>query len=170
MVTVFSLSHAAFTLSIDLGADPRAPIAWPSEAARDHPGAGLLVLLILLTQFNDVAQYLWGKSLGRRKVAPSVSPGKTWAGLVGGVATTAVLSALIGPMLTVMTAPYALAAGVLIGLGGFFGDLAMSALKRDFDVKDSGTLLSGHGGVLDRVDSLTYSAPLFFHFLYYFYG
>ncbi len=170
MVTVFSLSHAAYTLSMEVGSEPRAPLDWPSEMARQHPGAGLLVLLILLTQFNDVAQYLWGKSLGRRKVAPSVSPGKTWAGLLGGVATTGVLSALIGPLLTFMTWPYALAAGLLVGVGGFFGDLAMSALKRDLGVKDSGTLLPGHGGVLDRVDSLTYAAPLFFHFLYYFYG
>lgn len=170
MVTVFSLSHAAFTLSFEVGTEPHAPLAWPSEAARDHPGAGLLALLILLTQFNDVAQYLWGKSFGKRKVAPSVSPGKTWAGLIGGVATTGALSAIVGPLLTFMTTPYALVAGLLIGIGGFFGDLAMSALKRDLGVKDSGNLLPGHGGVLDRVDSLTYSAPLFFHFLYYFYG
>lgn len=170
MATVFSLSHASVLAGFTVGEAPRAPVGWPSTAAETHPGAGLLVLLVLLTQFNDVAQYLWGKSLSRRKVAPQVSPGKTWAGLIGGVFTTSLMAGLIGPLLTFMTPLYAIAAGLLIGVGGFFGDLAMSALKRDLGVKDSGTLLPGHGGVLDRVDSLTYSAPLFFHFLYYYYG
>lgn len=170
MGTVFSLSHAAMTAGFSIGELTHAPIDWPSTTAQQYPGAGLLVLLLLLTQFNDVAQYLWGKSLGKSKVAPSVSPGKTWAGLIGGVATTAVLGALVGPLLTCMTPAYAVGAGLLIGIGGFFGDVAMSAMKRDIGVKDSGTLLPGHGGILDRVDSLTYSAPLFFHYLYYFYG
>lgn len=170
MATVFSLSHAAFLLAFPMGTDPRSTVAWPSEAAQEHPGAGLLVLLVLLTQGNDVAQCLWGKSLGRRRVAPSVSPGKTWAGLLGGVGTTAAIAALAGPLLTMLTPVHAAAVGLLVGVGGFFGDLAISALKRDVGVKDSGGLLPGHGGVLDRVDSLIYSAPLFFHYLYFFYG
>lgn len=170
MATVFSLSHVAMTASFDVGASPRVAPDWPSATAQTHPGAGLLVLLVLLTQFNDVAQYCWGKSLGERKVAPRVSPGKTWAGLIGGVLTTSALAAIIGPLITFLTWPYALVAGLLIGVGGFFGDLAMSALKRDIGVKDSGKMLPGHGGILDRVDSLLYAGPLFFHFVYYFYG
>jgi len=132
-------------------------------------GPGLLLLLILLTQFNDVAQYVWGKSLGRTKVLPTVSPGKTVAGLAGGVATTVVLATFLGPLLTVMDWQRSLVAGVIIGLGGFLGDVTLSALKRDLGVKDSGATLPGHGGILDRVDSLTFTAPLFFHFVFYWY-
>ena len=100
---------------------------------------------------------------------PAVSPNKTLAGLLGGVATTVVLAALLGPVLT----PYGLAAsaaiGVMIGVAGFVGDIAISGVKRDIGVKDMGSLLPGHGGVLDRIDSLTYTAPLFFHVTYYFF-
>lgn len=169
MTTVFTLSHAAYLLVFEPFATPRVAPDWPSEASAAAPGAGLLLLLVLLTQANDVAQYLWGKSIGRAKVAPSVSPGKTWGGLVGGVATTIALAGLIGPRLTLLDPPRALLAGAIIGVGGFFGDLSISALKRDLGVKDSGSTLPGHGGVLDRVDSLSYAAPLFFHFVYFLY-
>ncbi|HFE32006.1 MAG TPA: phosphatidate cytidylyltransferase, partial [Gammaproteobacteria bacterium] len=132
-------------------------------------GAGLVLYLVFLTQFNDVCQYLWGKMLGRRKVVPRVSPNKTWEGFLGGVTTTTVLAVLLAPVLTPIEWPMAIAAGLIIGIGGFIGDVTISALKRDIGVKDSGSLLPGHGGILDRVDSLTYSAPLFFHFIHYFY-
>lgn len=169
MTTVFSLSHAAYLLVITLSDPPRVTPHWPSEQGAADPGAGLLLLLVLLTQANDVAQYLWGKSIGVRKVAPKVSPNKTWGGVIGGVATTIVLAALIGPALSLLDAPRALLAGLIIGVAGFFGDLSMSALKRDLGVKDTGTTLPGHGGVLDRVDSLSYAAPLFFHYVYFLY-
>ena len=129
----------------------------------------MLLMLVLLTELNDIAQYIWGKSFGRRKVAPHVSPGKTWAGLLGGVATTVCLAALIGPWLTLMDLPRSVIAGLIIGVSGFFGDLSISAIKRDLKVKDSGSILPGHGGILDRIDSLTYTAPLVFHFVYYCY-
>lgn len=157
MVTVFGLSHAAYL------------IALPDEGNPAGAGAGLLLYLVFLTQFNDVAQYLWGKTLGRRKVVPSVSPNKTWGGLLGGLITTTVLATLLAPWLTPLSTPHALAAGLLIGLGGFIGDINISAVKRDLQVKDSGALLPGHGGILDRVDSLSYTAPLFFHFIHYLY-
>lgn len=169
MTTVFSLSHAAFLLTLQVGRTGRVPHDSPSELGTLDPGPGLVLTLVLLTQFNDIAQYLWGKSLGRTRVVPTVSPGKTVAGLVGGVATTMVVATLIGPRLTTMDAPRSLVAGLLIGLGGFAGDVTISALKRDMGVKDSGSVLPGHGGILDRVDSLTYTAPLFFHYLYYLY-
>ena len=169
MTTGFSLSHAAMLGVISPVADARVLPAWPSEGAKSNPGAGLLLLLVLLTQGNDVAQYIWGKSLGRRKVVPTVSPGKTLGGLLGGVATTVVLAAIIGPQLTFLNWKTSLVAGVIIGLGGFAGDVSISALKRDLGVKDSGSILPGHGGILDRVDSLTYTAPLFFHLVYYCY-
>lgn len=155
MTTVFSISHIAFLLVLPVQQNPAAG------------GAGLVLFLVFLTQFNDVAQFVWGKMLGKHKVIPKVSPNKTWEGLLGGVATTLVLSVLLAPWLTPMSSVQAMAAGLIIGFGGFIGDVTISALKRDIGIKDSGSLLPGHGGLLDRIDSLTYTAPLFFHFIYY---
>ena len=154
MVTVFGLSHAAYLLALPGNVAPAGDI-------------GLLLYLVVLTELNDVAQYLWGKGIGGRRVVPLVSPGKTWGGLLGGVATTMALAWAAGPYLTPLTGYQALAAGALIGVFGFAGDITVSAVKRDLGLKDTGTLLPGHGGILDRVDSLTFTAPLFFHFLRY---
>jgi len=126
-----------------------------------------MLFLVVLTELNDVAQYVWGRLFGRMRVVPTVSPNKTAAGLIGGVATTMLLATLLAPLLTPLRFPYSLAAGLLIGMGGFVGDVVISAIKRDIGIKDSGTLLPGHGGILDRIDSLTYTAPLFFHFVRY---
>jgi len=154
MATVFSLSHAAYLLALP-------------ESQNATAGPGLLLFLILLTQLNDIFQYLWGKSLGQTKIMPTVSPGKTWAGVIGGVFSTTLVSVLLAPWLTPFNTTEAIFAGAIIGLFGFFGDVTISAIKRDIGVKDCGSLLPGHGGILDRVDSLTYTAPLFFHYLYY---
>ncbi len=156
MVTVFSVSHAAFLLILQLKDRPDEVV-----------GPGLVLMLVVLTQLNDVCQFLWGKSLGRRKILPAVSPGKTWAGFVGGVATTTLIARFAGPLLTPLDATQSLIAGLIIGVAGFVGDVNISALKRDLQVKDSGSLLPGHGGILDRIDSLTYTAPLFFHYVYW---
>jgi phosphatidate cytidylyltransferase len=155
MTMVFSLSHVAYLLVLPAGKNPMGG------------GAGLVLYLVFLTQFNDVMQYTWGKLFGRHKIIPKVSPNKTWQGFGGGVLTTAVLAALLGPWLTPLSIPQAILAGLIIGAGGFVGDVIISALKRDIGVKDSGSLLPGHGGLLDRLDSLLYTAPLFFHFVYY---
>lgn len=155
MITVFNISHVAYLLVLPPANNPAGG------------GAGLLLYVVFLTQFNDVAQYIWGKMLGRHKVIPKVSPNKTWEGLVGGVATSILVATALAPWLTPLTLPQSALAGLLIGLGGFIGDVTISALKRDLGIKDSGSLLPGHGGILDRVDSLTYTAPLFFHFVYY---
>jgi phosphatidate cytidylyltransferase len=170
MTTVFSISHAAYLLVLAPGAKPRWPLNWPTGAEAASAGAGLLLFLILLTELNDIFQYLWGKSLGRRRIAPHISPKKTWAGFIGGVASTTTLGALLGPWLTFMDWRYSLVAGLIIGLAGFAGDLSISAIKRDLGVKDSGTTLPGHGGIIDRIDSLTYTAPLFFHYVWYGWG
>lgn len=158
MTMVYSLSHMAFLLILQLNNAPETAAA---------PGAGLVVFLVVLTQLNDVAQFLWGKSLGERKIVPQVSPGKTWAGFLGGVSTTILLASVCGPYLTPMNHVESLIAGAIIGFGGFFGDVSISALKRDLGIKDSGSMLPGHGGIMDRVDSLTYTAPLFFHYVYW---
>jgi phosphatidate cytidylyltransferase len=155
MMTVFSVSHVTFFIALP---------------PKDNPagGAGLVLYLVILTQLNDVAQYMWGKSFGKRKIIPKVSPNKTWEGFVGGLVTTAALAMGLAPLLTPLSHWLAMAAGPMIGVAGFLGDVTISALKRDLRIKDSGSLLPGHGGILDRIDSLTYTAPLFFHFTYYF--
>ncbi len=155
MITVFSLSHMAYLLVL------------PTENNPAGGSAGLLVYLVFLTEINDVSQYIWGKAYGKRKIIPKVSPGKTVAGFGGGVLTTALLAVLLAPFLSPLSIYEAAGAGLLIGLAGFIGDVTVSALKRDLGVKDSGTILPGHGGILDRLDSLTYTAPLFFHYVYY---
>lgn len=170
MTTVFSLSHAAMLLTMPVGAEPNVAPNWWSGSAMQNPGVSLLILLLLLTQLNDVAQYCWGKSLGKKKVLPTVSPGKTVMGLVGGVLTTVALAGLIGPWLTLLDLPRSLLIGLIVGVAGFAGDVCISAIKRDLGVKDSGTALPGHGGILDRLDSLTFTAPLYFHVVYFFYG
>ncbi len=157
MMTVFSISHVAYLLVLPASVNP------------NGGGAALVLYLVFLTQANDVAQFLWGKSVGRHRVVPKVSPNKTWGGLLGGVFTTVVLGVGLARWLTPMTTREAVLATMIIGLGGFIGDVVISALKRDLDIKASGTMLPGHGGILDRIDSLTYTAPLFFHFTYYLY-
>ena len=154
MTTVFAVSHVAFLLVL------------PADGLQT--GALLVLFLVGLTEFNDVAQYLWGKSLGRIKVTPKVSPNKTLAGLLGGIGSTTLAALLLGPLMTPLGWGMSLLAGVIIGVTGFCGDVVMSAVKRDMGVKDSGTLLPGHGGILDRLDSLIFTAPVFFHFIRYF--
>jgi phosphatidate cytidylyltransferase len=152
MTTVFSISHVAFLLVLP----------------DDGSGPSLVLYLIVLTQLNDVAQYIWGRWFGERRAVPTVSPNKTVAGFVGGVLTTLVLAYVLGPVLTPLTRWERLAAGLMIGVGGFIGDIVISSMKRDLKIKDAGSLIPGHGGILDRLDSLTYTAPLFFHFVRYF--
>lgn len=158
MTMVFSISHVAALLALPAGVGTAAG------------GAGLVLYLIVLTESNDVAQYLWGKLFGRHKIIPKVSPNKTWAGFLGGVATTTLLAVGLAPWLTPFATPHALVAGGLIAVAGFVGDVVVSALKRDIGVKDAGSIIPGHGGILDRIDSLTYTAPLFFHFVRYLYA
>ena len=156
MTTVFSLSHMAYLLALP---DANNPMGG---------SVGLLLFLVFLTEINDIAQYLWGKTFGKHKVTPTVSPNKTIEGLIGGVLTTTALAVLIAPWLTPLTTLESIGVGALIGIAGFVGDVTISAVKRDIGVKDSGNILPGHGGILDRLDSLTYTAPLFFHFIYFF--
>ncbi len=155
MTMVYSLSHLAAFLTL----------------APSVPGTGggvaWVVLTVFLTQFNDVAQYIWGRLFGRTPVLPKVSPKKTVEGLLGGMATTLTLAVLLGPRLVPMSLLHAGIIGIIAGLGGFLGDVTISAVKRDLGIKDSGTLLPGHGGILDRVDSLLVTAPLIFHVVRY---
>ncbi len=157
MLTVYSVSHVAYLLVLPLNGVTGA-------------GFGLMLFLIMMTQLNDVCQYLFGKLLGKRKIIPSVSPNKTWAGFIGGLVSVTLLAGLLGSYLTPMDVQFSLLAGFIIAVSGFFGDVTISSVKRDLNIKDSGQLLPGHGGILDRIDSLMFTAPLFFHFIRYFYA
>ncbi|MBK6404966.1 MAG: phosphatidate cytidylyltransferase [Holophagales bacterium] len=154
MSFVFGLSHAAFLLQL------------PEKPGFEAGPRGLFLYLVLLVQLNDVFQYVTGKLFGRHKIAPVVSPNKTWEGFLGGLLLTAPLGVLLR-FLTPLSLPEAVGAGILLPVFGFFGDLAVGSVKRDVGVKDAGSSIPGHGGVLDRVNSLCYAAPLFFHYVRY---
>ena len=127
----------------------------------------LVLFLIIVSQFNDVSQYIWGKSLGRHKITPHVSPNKTWEGFVGGLVCSCLLAALLAP-LTPFSYQIAAAFGAAIAALGFAGDIVLSAIKRGAGIKDYGTLLGGHGGILDRIDGLAFASPIFFHLVRYY--
>jgi phosphatidate cytidylyltransferase len=155
VVCVYNIGYMAFLM--------RTP-----EAEAPAGAAGLVFFLIFITQLNDVAQYCWGKALGRTKITPKVSPNKTWEGAIGGWITTALVFYFLAPYFTPLTPLHAAIMGVAVPMAGFFGDITMSAIKRDLGVKDTSRLIPGHGGVLDRLDSLTFAAPVYFHLLAYF--
>ena len=140
----------------------------PRWDAPQAGAAGLVFLLLVATEANDVFQYLTGKLFGRRKILPTVSPGKTWAGFIGGLVLTAGLIVLVGPSLTPVRGIGLWTIAVSLPVAGFAGDVTFSAIKRDIGVKDTSHLIPGHGGVLDRIDSLTFTSPLYFHLMAYF--
>lgn len=155
MLTVFCISHIAYLLTLPVKNDAAGNI-------------GLVLFLLFITQFNDVSQYIWGKLFGKNKIIPKVSPNKTWEGFLGAVMTITICSGFTAPLLTPLTFELGLIFGFIISVSGFFGDVVISSVKRDLEIKDSSKLIPGHGGILDRIDSLMYTAPLFFHMIYYF--
>ena len=155
MITVFALSHVPALLGLQI----------PGYQGRE---VLLIAFLVLVVQSSDVMQYVWGKLLGRRHIAPELSPSKTVEGFVGGVASATALGALLW-WITPFSPVQAAAIALMINLMGFFGGLVMSAIKRDRSVKDWGWMIEGHGGVLDRLDSVLFAAPVFFHVIRYFY-
>jgi len=126
----------------------------------------LAMWLIMVVQASDVLQYVCGKLFGKHKVAPILSPSKTIEGLIGGVILASALGVAM-KWLTPFNLWQAAAIGLVVCIFGFFGGLVMSAIKRDRGVKDWGQLIQGHGGMLDRIDSVCFSAPIFFHILRY---
>jgi phosphatidate cytidylyltransferase len=128
--------------------------------------AKLLFWFVAIVELSDVMQYVWGKTCGKHKIAPTVSPGKTWEGLLGGGATTVALGTALW-WATPFSPPQAAGMSAIIVFMGFAGGLVMSAIKRDRGVKDWGTAIGGHGGFMDRMDSLSFAAPVFFHVVRY---
>ena len=158
MICIFCLSHVPALLFLNLdGFDASNNIL-------------LLIFMIAVVQASDVLQYTWGKLVGGAKIMPKLSPSKTISGTVGGIASATLVAALISPI-TPFTVWQASLIGLIICLMGFFGGLVMSAIKRDYGVKDWGNMIQGHGGMLDRVDSICFAAPIFFHIVrYYWHG
>src|SRR5947207_9060528 len=153
MISVFCLSHVPALLGLNIPG---------------YQGHNLLLVafLILVVQSSDVLQYIWGKLLGRHKIAPELSPSKTVEGFVGGVASATLLGGALW-WITPFSPWQAALMALVINLMGFCGGLVMSAIKRDRGVKDWGQMIEGHGGMLDRLDSVIFAAPIFFHLTRY---
>jgi phosphatidate cytidylyltransferase len=155
MVTIYCISHVPALLLLDI----------PGYAGQN---ALLLFYMLLVVQISDVLQYVFGKMLGRTKIAPVVSPSKTVEGFVGG----AIGATLIGAgmwWITPFTPLQAAGMAAITVLMGFLGGLVLSAVKRSLGAKDWGTMIQGHGGMMDRMDSVSFAAPIFFHLTRYFF-
>jgi phosphatidate cytidylyltransferase len=126
--------------------------------------------LVLAVELNDVAAYVFGKAFGRHPLRSNISPKKTWEGAVGALAVSAALPWAVRFSFPHFDAHDCLIVGLIVGIGGQVGDLVVSVIKRDRGLKDMGTLIPGHGGIVDRIDSLVYVAPLFFHYVRFRHG
>lgn len=156
MISIFCISHIPAVLTLDI-------------EGFESKNLLLMIFLILVVQASDVLQYIWGKLFGKHKIAPTLSPSKTIEGFIGGIISASVLGGLLY-WLTPFTPIYAVLISLLICLMGFLGGLVMSAIKRSMGVKDWGNMISGHGGMLDRMDSLCFAAPIFFHVVRYYWA
>lgn len=156
MICVFAASHVPALLTLQIPG---------------YEGKSILLIafLVVVVQGSDVLQYIFGKLFGRRKIAPVLSPSKTWEGFLGGAVSASILGAFLWWM-TPFAFWQAFLVSLLITTMGFCGGLVMSAIKRDKGVKDWGHLIAGHGGFIDRLDSVVFSAPVFFHTVRYFWS
>jgi phosphatidate cytidylyltransferase len=156
MIAIYCISYAPALLVLDL-------------AGFEGQGALLLLYLMLVVQISDVMQYVFGKLFGRHKLAPLVSPSKTVEGLVGGGAAAVAIGASLW-WITPFTPLQSAAMSLLIVICGVLGGLALSAVKRSLGAKDWGSMIEGHGGMMDRMDSVSFAAPIFFHITRYFFS
>jgi phosphatidate cytidylyltransferase len=159
LICVYALSYAPALLYLEYEVEG---VPWEGSSA------GVLCYLILVVQIGELMQYVWSRFLGKRVIAPAINSSRTWEGFFGGVLTTT----LIGAVLYWVT-PYnpwqAAFVSMVTAVMGFAGSMTMSAIKRDRGVQDYGTLVEGHAGILDRVDSLCFAAPVFFHLTLFFF-
>jgi phosphatidate cytidylyltransferase len=196
LICVYALSHAPALLHLDLtdssgrpwtpgapsqlesspransdgeSAAPTPPSKPPTPAPNKPVPFILLFYFILIVQLNDVFQYGWGVLLGRHVIAPSINASRSWEGFIGGALSTMLVGALLW-WATPFQMWEAACMSLAVALMGFAGGMTMSAIKRDRGVKDYGTLVSGHAGVLDRIDSICFAAPVFFHLTRYFFS
>ena len=156
MICVFCISHVPALLNLYI----------PGYEGRNLL---LIAFLVVVVQSSDVLQYVWGKLAGRHLIAPKLSPSKTVEGFAGGVLSASLLG--MGLWWITPFSPWqAFGLALAINLMGFWGGLVMSAIKRDRGIKDFGSLIPGHGGIMDRIDSLVFAAPVFFHLVRFFYA
>ena len=159
VVCVYCLSFAPALLELQVDGGPERV----SELGSRDANFRLLFFLILLVQFADCMQYVWSRMLGQNLVAAAVSSNRTWEGLLGSATSTALLAAVLWWAAPPFQPWQAAVVGLVVAVVGFAGGMTMSAIKRDRGVKDYGTLVVGHGGVLDRIDSICFAAPVFYH-------
>jgi len=162
MICVYCFSYTPALLTLELRTSA-------GEPAGGHAAARLLFFFVLIVQMSEAIQYGCGKLFGRRVIAPQISPNKTWEGFLGGAACTTLLGTALywaTPFEPWQAALMSLVISVMGGAGG----LTLSAIKRDRGVSDYGTLVEGHGGVLDRIDSICFAAPVFFHLTRYYFS
>ncbi len=159
LICVYCLSHAPALLTLH-----KPEHTWDPNA--------LLFFFVLMVQLSDALQYAWAQIPSKHVIAPTINPGKTWEGLLGGTVSVTLIGGTLWWATPFRGSGWWMAAlmSTVISLMGFAGALTMSAIKRDRGVKDYGTLVEGHGGVLDRIDSLCFAAPVFFHFTRYWLG
>ena len=155
MLAVYCISHAPALLLLEI------------EGFEEN--FLLLFFLIAIVQLSDVLQYVFGKLFGKRKVAPRVSPAKTWEGLLGGGISATLIGAGLWWIPPFQPGQAAALAGAIV-IAGFAGGLVLSAVKRSLGAKDWGTMIEGHGGVLDRMDSVSFAAPVFYHLTNYYFA
>jgi phosphatidate cytidylyltransferase len=155
MICVYCLSHAPALLTLNL-------TSGGAEAAGSSGNTRLLFFFVVMVQLGDALQYAWAQLPSKHVIAPTIHPSKTWEGLLGGTASLTLVGAVLW-WATPFSPWVAALMSTVIALMGFCGAMTMSAIKRDRGVKDYGTLVEGHGGVLDVIDSICFAAPVFFH-------
>ncbi|UTW64127.1 phosphatidate cytidylyltransferase [bacterium SCSIO 12741] len=151
ILCVYTVSHLVMLLEL--------------PAIGNATGKSMLLYVILITEANDVLQYTWGKIFGKRRILPRISPGKSWEGMLGGLGSTILVGAFLHFLIPV-SGIWVWAIPAMLALFGFFGDATISVWKRTAGIKDSGDLIPGHGGMLDRIDSLIFTAPLFYFLMF----
>ncbi len=156
MICVYAISHIPALLELNV-------------EGMVGKSVNLVLFLLVVVECSDVFQYVWGKLFGKKKVAPNLSPSKTWAGLVGGGLTAIGIGTGLY-WLTPFSPGEAAGVSAVVVIVGFGGGVIMSGVKRDAGIKDFGDLIPGHGGVLDRMDSLAFAAPVFFHIVRFYFG
>ncbi|MFA6237759.1 MAG: phosphatidate cytidylyltransferase [Bacteriovorax sp.] len=154
MLTIFSFSHIVYILS------------FPLKENFSAGNGGMVLFLVLITEFNDIFQFTCGKFFGKNKIIPSVSPNKTTEGFIGGMILTTFMGYLLKFLLPINTEKTVILT-VLLCIVGFSGDITLSAVKREHKIKDMGNSIPGHGGMMDRLDSLAFTSITFFYLIRY---
>jgi len=169
LICVYALSHTPALLYLNLNtwdAASETKIPWEGSTA------GLLFFFIMIVQFSDMLHFVWDRMFGKHVIAPTINATKTWEGLIGTACCTALAGMVVQRLLPVTPFTWYGAGfmALLISVMASSGSMTMSAIKRDRGVTDYGTLVQGHAGVLDRIDSICFAAPIFFHATRFFLG